>query len=128
VTGFAADGFPIYGPCVSDGDGGITRARSSYRRINVSNEGQLPRESQNGVPPPVAGNGIVLRDWHDGTFRNDYEYVPGLGNLDECNGATVNGQYGYFFTESYPYTVNCLKGEPDPTFSLKYQKEKTSAK
>jgi hypothetical protein len=126
VTGFAADGFPIYGPCIGDGEGGVTRATSSYRRINVSK--QLPRESLNGVPPPVAGNGIVISDWHDGTFRNDYEYVPGFGNLDECNGATVNGQYGYFFTAGYPYTVNCWKGEPDPSFSLKYQNNNVSAK
>ena len=46
----------------------------------------------------------------DGTFVSDWEYVPGFGQLDECNGAVVNGQYVYFVTDEYPYMSRCLKG------------------
>jgi len=47
----------------------------------------------------------------DGTFVSDWEYVEGLGDLDECNGIEVNGEYAYFVTEEYPYMSRCLKGE-----------------
>jgi len=47
----------------------------------------------------------------DGTFVSDWEYVDGLGQLDECNGIEVNGQYTYFVTDEYPYVSRCLKGE-----------------
>ena len=36
----------------------------------------------------------------DGAFKEDYEFVAGSGDLDECNGKFVNGQYKYFATES----------------------------
>ena len=47
---------------------------------------------------------------HDGTYVEDWQYVVGLGNLDECNGATVNGQYMYFATDTYPFYPRCLFG------------------
>ena len=47
----------------------------------------------------------------DGTFVSDWEYVDGLGQLDDCNGTTVNGAYAYFVTDVYPYMSRCLKGE-----------------
>ncbi|MDA8782119.1 YHYH protein [Porticoccaceae bacterium] len=42
--------------------------------------------------------------------------VAGLGDLDECNGMQVDGAYGYFITEQYPYIMACLKGQMDATF------------
>ena len=53
---------------------------------------------------------------YDGTFRDDYIYVPGSGDLDECNGMTVDGVYGYYITEEYPYILACFSGTPDPSF------------
>ena len=47
---------------------------------------------------------------HDGTYVEDWQYVEGLGNLDECNGATVGGQYMYFATDTYPFYPRCLFG------------------
>ncbi|MGB1222042.1 MAG: YHYH protein, partial [Alcanivoracaceae bacterium] len=38
--------------------------------------------------------------------------------LDECNGMSINGLYGYFVTDDFPYLMNCLKGTPDPSFDL----------
>ena len=51
-----------------------------------------------------------------GTFSQDWEYVAGSGDLDECNGRTgvtpefPNGIYHYFATDSYPYFQRCVKG------------------
>lgn len=47
---------------------------------------------------------------HDGTYNQDWEYNAGAGNLDQCNGATVNGTYTYFATDSYPFFPRCLYG------------------
>ena len=40
----------------------------------------------------------------------------GNGDLDECNGMTVDGDYGYYVTDAYPWVLNCLIGDPDPSF------------
>ncbi|TRX56671.1 YHYH protein [Thalassomonas sp. M1454] len=104
VVGFAADGYPIFGPyfdASSDGSGEIRKAVSSYRIIDGS------RPATDGSP---GGE-------YDGTFRDDNEYIAGLGDLDECNGMTVNGVYGYYITDTYPYVLSCFKGTPDPSFN-----------
>ena len=45
----------------------------------------------------------------------DYDYIPGLGTLDEYNGgsATIDGTptYAYFSTTGYPYLFRNFKGE-----------------
>ena len=102
VIGFAADGYPIYGPYIDD-SGTIREVTSGYTlktgaRTNISGEAAFP-----------AGN------W-DGTFRDDYEYTA-AGDLDECNGMTVDGQYGYYVTNAFPWVMNCFKGTPDSSFS-----------
>ena len=40
----------------------------------------------------------------------------GTGDLDACNGMTVDGQYGYYVTDTYPWILACLRGTPDPSF------------
>ncbi len=99
VVGFAADGFPIYGFWFDD-NGTVRKATSSYALKTGS------RPSGTGEPGGV----------YDGTFRDDYEYVAGSGDLDECNGMTVNGTYAYYLTEEFPYAIACFKGEPDISF------------
>ncbi|MEM9544824.1 MAG: YHYH protein [Bacteroidota bacterium] len=47
----------------------------------------------------------------DGSFKPDWEYIPGLGDLDECNGTTIDGEYVYLVTDDYPYVGRCLMGE-----------------
>ncbi len=40
-----------------------------------------------------------------------HTYVEGSGDLDECNGRTdENGDYAYYTTDAYPYTVGCYMG------------------
>ena len=99
VIGFAADGVPIFGPWIDDG-GIIRKATSSY---------QLKTGSR-----PAPDDGFN----YDGTFAQDYEYVHASGDLDICNGMFIDGIYGYVVTDTFPYILNCLRREPDPSFSL----------
>lgn len=102
VLGFAADGFPIYGPFI-EGNGVIRRLVSGYvlktgKRVSQDGEGAFPGGT------------------YDGTFRDDYEFSESTGDLDACNGMTRNGSYGYYVTDSFPWVVGCFRGRPDPSF------------
>jgi hypothetical protein len=108
VIGFAADGFPIYGSCFSD-NGDTQKAQSSYR---LKQGGRVTVE---GYQTPQAGIGLINSDNYDGQFRGDYEYVEGLGDLDKCNGKSINGQYGYYVTNTYPWVMACFMGTPNNT-------------
>lgn len=108
VIGFAADGFPIYGACFND-SGTIRKAISSFQ---LKNGGGI-RQDVSGYTTPAAGTGNIASNTYDGQFRGDYEFVKDSGDLDECNGMTVDGQYGYYITDSYPWVMSCFKGEPD---------------
>ena len=48
---------------------------------------------------------------YDGSFKEDYEFVEGSGNLDECNGKFIDGIFKYFATESFPFFPRCHWGE-----------------
>ena len=100
VIGFAADGFPIYGPHYIDPvTGEMKQATSGYT---------LKR----GARPTTEGS---PGGTYDGTYNEDYEFT-GAGTLDKCNGMTINGQYGYYVTATYPYVMGCFTGSPDKTF------------
>ena len=111
VIGFAADGFPIYGSCFDDG-GAVRKATSSYVFVN----GGGPRQTVSGYETPAAGQGAIASANYDGQFRGDYEYAASTGDLDECNGMVVEGQYGYYVTDTYPWVLGCYKGTPDESF------------
>ncbi len=110
LVGYAADGFPIYylygyaDP--DDPASGVRELSSSYRL----KKGERPSGSR--------GPG----GRYDGTFTQDFEYVPGAGDLDECNGRTgvtpeyPDGTYYYVITDEFPYIPRCFRGAPDPSF------------
>jgi arylsulfatase A-like enzyme len=100
VVGFAADGYPIFGPYFDD-SGVIRKAVSSFQLIS-------------GTRPSSSGN---PGGSYDGTYRDDYQYQQGYGDLDECNGMSINGVYGYYITDGFPYVLSCFKGIPDPSFN-----------
>lgn len=100
VVGFSADGFPIFGPYF-EYNGTVRKALSSYK-------------IKSGTRPTEAGS---PGGHYDGTYRDDNEYVQGLGDLDECNGMTIDGVYGYYITDTFPYVLNCFKGTPDTSFN-----------
>lgn len=111
VIGFAADGFPLYGSCISDGAGGFREVEPSYQLKSGT------RQDVGSYTTPVKGVGTIKNDEYDGQFRGDYEYSAGLGDLDECNGMTVDGQYGYYITNAFPWVINCYKGTVNSSFS-----------
>lgn len=51
-----------------------------------------------------------------GAFTQDYQYVAGSGDLDECNGRTgvtpefPDGIYHYYLTDTFPFGQRCVKG------------------
>ncbi|MEN0088366.1 MAG: YHYH protein [Pseudomonadota bacterium] len=100
VIGFAADGFPIYGGYFRDTSGKVRKAQSGY-------------ELKSGARPKTPGS---PGGTHTGMYLADWEFTGG-GDLDECNGMTVNGQYGYYVTDSYPWILKCHKGTPDRSFA-----------
>ena len=123
VIGFAADGYPIYGSCIADPDtGDIRKATSSYA---LKNNGGT-RQAVTGYTTPVGGTGTVASNNYDGQFRGDYEYVMDSGDLDECNGMTANGQYGYYVIDEYPWAVSCFKGSVDGSFTNEVEQERRS--
>ena len=48
---------------------------------------------------------------YDGTYNEDYIFVPVQGGLDECNGGDLNGKFVYFVTNVYPFVSRCLWGD-----------------
>lgn len=87
--GWAADGFPIY----------YQAGMNSSYRLKTG-----PRSSGPGGE-------------YDGRFTQDYEYVIGLSDLDECNGTWLGDDYVYYATDTFPFLPRCLNGTPDSTFS-----------
>ncbi|MGR3620729.1 YHYH protein [Pseudophaeobacter sp.] len=107
LIGYAADGFPIYA-LTGGKNGDVTEMTSSYRLKT----GTRPGGDQPGGR-------------YDGTFLQDYTYVAGAGNLDQCNGAfTVSpeypaGTYAYFLSRTYPVIPRCFTGTPDQSFLMR---------
>ena len=110
LVGYAADGFPIYAQFAykdaDDAGSEVVAMRPSYEL----KEGRRP-----------TGNDGPGGEY-DGTFTIDYEYVQGLGDLDECNGRFgvtpeyPYGTYYYVLTEAFPHIPRLFKGTPDPSF------------
>jgi hypothetical protein len=100
-VGFAADGYLIY---IS-----TTNAYASSYRLSASlRTGSNCEVSLGGGQGP---NMVVGGTAPDGTYTSDWEYVPGSGGLDECNGTLIDGQYVYLITKEFPYISRCLNGE-----------------
>jgi hypothetical protein len=106
LIGWAADGFPIYGPygySNPEQKSAVKKLKSSYR-------------VKNGTRP----NGPGGR--YNGKFTQDWAYVAGTGDLDQCNGRFAvtpeypNGTYHYVLTDSFPYIPRCWMGSADSSF------------
>ena len=102
VIGFAADGFPIYGSYILDEQTGNYRKALSGYTVKQGSRGERTDTNPGGD--------------YTGLYEEDWEWTDS-GDLDECNGMDYKGEYGYYITDSYPYIINCLKGEPDASFN-----------
>ena len=113
LVGYAADGFPIYSEFgyndSADPKSGLKKLTSSWQL----KKGSRPRTGADGGP---GGR-------YDGTFTQDFEFLEGTGDLDQCNGRHgvtpeyPDGIYYYVLTSTYPFIPRYLRGEPDPSFS-----------
>ncbi|EDM42879.1 hypothetical protein SCB49_11302 [unidentified eubacterium SCB49] len=99
--GFAHDGFPMY--YSKSG-----KYKPSYTLISGDREGE-----DCSYENPMEKMDISVGGHHDGTYTSDFEYVAGSGDLDECNGITIEGRYMYLVTNEFPYVSRCLMGEFD---------------
>ena len=142
LIGFAKDGFPIFGMWFVNQEGDLVKATSGYTlknwQLNPDTNGfgqsrqpytDTPAFKEHGTPP-TPWDVINRPEDFDFSFTNDPFGVPlgryiddwvhdngNTGNLDECNGATdINGVYGYYITEDYPYGPICTFGVHEPSF------------
>jgi len=111
IVGFCFDGYPIYGPYGYDGSFNSTSPSVLMTTSYRTKTSTFPER-------PYSYNDVVSGDGYSytigpGAFLDDYEYVPGRGSLDDCNGRFCvtpeypNGTYAYF----------CLINEADePVF------------
>ena len=108
--GFAADGFPFY-------------LRYGYSDPSDPQSGLVAMQGSWMLRPGTRPTGPGGP--YDGTFREDWEYVAGSGDLDECNGRFgvtpeyPAGIYHYYITDDYPYIPRCVFGTPDGTFRVR---------
>lgn len=105
-VGWAADGFPIlyrFGP---DKDGNTKEMFPSFQLKSGLRPGD-------GVSAPCGS--------YSGKYTNDFEYIAGKGDLDDCNGieasvtlTTAQGEetfeYYYVVTQDFPQISRCMKG------------------
>ncbi|KZN56383.1 hypothetical protein N474_11600 [Pseudoalteromonas luteoviolacea CPMOR-2] len=104
LIGWAADGFPIYARY------GYSEAENAQSELKVMTGSYQLVETVSSNRPSTSVYAL-------GTFAQDWEYVAGSGDLDECNGRFgvtpefPQGIYHYYATDSYPYFQRCVKGE-----------------
>lgn len=99
-VGFAADGFLIYYSKSGAFDAGYSLSTDTRSGTDCVGSGAL-------------GNVVVEIDGTtpDGTYASDWIYSDDTGDLDECNGVEIDGEYAYLLTNDYPYVSRCLNGE-----------------
>ena len=114
LIGYAADGFPIYYKYAyedpEDEFSSIIEMKSSYEL----KDGNRPGD---GVTAPCGP--------YDGVYSADYEYINGLGHLDEANGrfgvtpSYPNGTYYYVITSTFPIIPRYFRGNPSQDFAIR---------
>lgn len=119
LVGWASDGFPVYGRFgysnPDDTNSAIKILKPSWR-LKLQGDGGRPDtlRSLRGGP---AGNTNLRKPIPLGAFTQDFEYVEGSGDLDQCNGRIgvtpefPAGIYYYMVTDAFPFFSRCLKGE-----------------
>lgn len=103
LIGWAADGFPIY-------------ARYGYSEAGNANSPIKAITGSYQLIENISASRPSVEVYPLGTFAEDWQYVAGSGDLDECNGRFgvtpefPKGIYHYYATDSYPYFQRCVKG------------------
>jgi len=111
-VGWASDGHPIIYKFGPDANGLVKELMPSYTLKSGERSGD-------GIEAPCGP--------YTGKYTVDYEYVDGLGDLDECNGitstitletalGTENFNYFYVVTSTFPQISRCLVGNVSQDF------------
>ena len=110
--GWASDGHPVLYKFGPDANGVLKELLPSYQL----KAGERPGD---GIEAPCGP--------YTGKYTNDFEYVEGLGDLDECNGiastitletalGTETFEYFYVVTSAFPQISRCLVGNNSADF------------
>ncbi|AZG73620.1 YHYH protein [Shewanella livingstonensis] len=111
LIAWASDGFPIY-------------ARYGYATADDATSTLKVLTGSYQLVTAVSDSRPSTDLYALGTFKQDWEYVEGSGDLDECNGRVgvtpefPNGIYHYYATDSYPFFQRCVKGEVEAAGQL----------
>jgi hypothetical protein len=119
LVGWAADGFPVYARYgfsdANDSASQVIALQSSYRlKSQPDTNRPMVLTSLAGGPGQGTTNPNIPIPM--GAFTQDYEYVDGLGDLDQCNGRYgvtsefPKGIYYYVVSDDFPLFTRCLKG------------------
>jgi len=119
LVGWASDGFPVYARFgysnTNDSNSTIKSLIPSYR-LKLQPDSNRPMVLTSLAGGPGQGNTSPNTPIAMGAFTQDYEYVEGLGDLDQCNGRFgvtpefPSGIYYYVVTDDFPFFTRCLKG------------------
>ena len=119
LVGWASDGFPVYARYgysdANDSSSDIISLQPSWRLKTEPDEGRPDTlTALLGGPGGTTYPNIPIEM---GAFTQDFEYIEGYGDLDECNGRIgvtpefPEGIYYYMVTDDFPFFSRCLKGE-----------------
>ena len=112
-VGWAADGYPIY---YAYGFSSADDNSSSMKILSSSYQLKSGERPGDGDSAPCGS--------YTGVYSADYEYVEGLGDLDECNGREgvtpefPEGTYYYVITNEFPGVPRCFVGTPSNDFKI----------
>ena len=132
MIGYAADGYPIYGPCgymqADNPKSALIELKTSFR-IKESNTTE--NKDASGSPSAGTSNNTVVTASSAPCPESEtkgakpllkYEYIDKLGDLDDYNGRFgvtpeyPEGTYYYVISNSFPYIPISFRGMPDKTF------------
>ena len=113
LTGWAADGFPIYYKY------GYSQADNNLSEVIELKSSYQLKSGQR------TGDGIHAPDgMYDGTYVRDFEYINGVGHLDQANGRFgvtpefPDGTYYYVITDEFPSLPRYFVGTPSQDFKI----------
>jgi hypothetical protein len=120
LVGWASDGFPVYARYgyaqADDATSELVVLKPSYR-LKTQADPNRPSVLTALIGGPGQGTTSPNIPIPMGAFTQDFEYIAGLGDLDQCNGRFgvtpefPEGIYYYVVTDDFPFFTRCLKGE-----------------
>lgn len=131
LIGYAADGFPIYGPYgfkhAEDSQSELIELKTSFRLRKQKKVTPSTEAGETDATATTSSAHTPLAQNKYAKSIREYEYIDRLGDLDDYNGRLgvtpeyPNGTYYYVISNSYPFIPLALREEPDKTFRPRKQ-------